>query len=228
MAGLLYQVGFWIRETGQALDRVGCRLQNNKAFVEELWRHRPVMNLSTRKPDVQPSAFVAPSASVIGQVTLGKNSSVWYGCVLRGDMGHISVGENSNLQDGTVVRTVATYLASRPAGTHIGKNVTVGHFATLNGCTIEDESLIGMGATLLEGVRVEKNAMVAAGAVVQPQTVVPSGEVWGGNPARFLRALKPEEKSFMVTSADKYAALAGEHKQETEKPLLQSVAGRHS
>ncbi|KAK9820246.1 hypothetical protein WJX72_007955 [[Myrmecia] bisecta] len=228
MSSLLYQVGFWIRETGQALDRVGCRLQNNKAFVEEIWRHRPVMNLSTRKPDVAPDAFIAPSAAVIGDVSLGKFSSVWYGCVLRGDEGQITVGENSNLQDGSVVRTAGTYLHNRPAATQIGKNVTVGHFATLNGCTIEDESLIGMGATLLEGVRVEKNAMVAAGAVVQAGTVVPSGQVWGGNPARFLRALKPEEKAFMVTSAERYAALSAEHKKEVDKPLEQLAASRRS
>eukprot|EP00252_Welwitschia_mirabilis_P024992 TRINITY_DN7650_c0_g1_i1.p1 TRINITY_DN7650_c0_g1~~TRINITY_DN7650_c0_g1_i1.p1 ORF type:complete len:267 (+),score=61.54 TRINITY_DN7650_c0_g1_i1:175-975(+) len=213
----VYNVGFWIRETGQALDRLGCRLQGNYGFQEQLSRHRILMNLVDKAPSVHKDAFVAPNASLVGDVKVGKGSSIWYGCVLRGDMKHISVGSGTNIQDHTLVHVAKAKLDKTVLPTVIGNNVTIGHNASLYGCTIEDEAFVGMGATLMDGVVVEKNAMVAAGAVVAQDTRIPSGEVWGGNPAKLLRKLTDEEVAFFKESALNYVKLSESHSTENEK-----------
>lgn len=186
------------------------------------------MNLFHKQPVLGKDVFVAPNAVVVGDVELGNKASVYYGAVLRGthirlqvsnynkpvehstlshlwqriltagDNGKISVGQETNIQDGTVISTGSTSVDGHNADTTIGSRVTIGHQVSLHGVTIGDEALIGMGSTLLHGVKVEKGSMVAAGAVVAPGTVVPASEIWGGNPARHLRALKPEETKFLT------------------------------
>nr|BAD44607.1 unknown protein [Arabidopsis thaliana] len=214
-----YSVGFWILETGQALDRLGCRLQGKNYFREQLSRHRTQMNVFDKAPIVDKEAFVAPSASVIGDVHIGRGSSIWYGCVLRGDVNTVSVGSGTNIQDNSLVHVAKSNLSGKVHPTIIGDNVTIGHSAVLHGCTVEDETFIGMGATLLDGVVVEKHGMVAAGALVRQNTRIPSGEVWGGNPARFLRKLTDEEIAFISQSATNYSNLAQAHAAENAKPL---------
>ncbi|KAL8152029.1 hypothetical protein V2J09_021837 [Rumex salicifolius] len=214
-----YSVGFWIRETGQALDRLGCRLQGNYSFQEQLSRHRTLMNVFDKVPTASKDAFIAPSASIVGEVQIGQGSSIWYGCVLRGDANSISIGSGTNIQDHSLVHVAKSNLAGKVLPTIIGDNVTVGHSAVLHGCTVEDEAFIGMGATLLDGVFVEKHAMVAAGALVRQNTRIPCGEVWGGNPARFLRKLTEDEMSFISQSAINYASLAQIHAAENAKSL---------
>ncbi|KAL9358678.1 hypothetical protein Peur_046801 [Populus x canadensis] len=221
----IYTVGFWIRETGQALDRLGGRLQGNYYFQEQLSRHRTLMNIFDKAPVVDKDAFVAPSASVIGDVQVGKGSSIWYGCVLRGDVNSISVGSGTNIQDNSLVHVAKSNLSGKVLPTIIGDNVTVGehyyggHSAVVHGCTVEDEAFVGMGATLLDGVVVEKHAMVAAGALVRQNTRIPTGEVWGGNPAKFLRKLTDEEIAFIAQSATNYSNLAQVHAAENAKPF---------
>jgi carbonic anhydrase/acetyltransferase-like protein (isoleucine patch superfamily) len=139
--------------------------------------------------------------------------------LFTGDTGSISIGDNTNIQDGTTVSTSSGSLGTKPQNTVIGSNVTIGHQASIHGCSIEDEALIGMGATLLEGSKIEKGAMVAAGATVQPGTIVPAGEIWGGNPAKHLRPLKPEEKSFLSESAEHYVNVSAEHLKITSQSL---------
>nr|GMD00853.1 gamma carbonic anhydrase 1, mitochondrial-like [Ipomoea batatas] len=114
------------------------------------------MNLFDKAPTVHREAFVAPSASIIGDVQVGRNSSIWYGCVLRGDVNSISIGAGTNIQDNSLVHVAKSNLAGKVLSTVIGNNVTVGHSAVLHGCTVEDEAFVGMGATLLDGVVVEK------------------------------------------------------------------------
>lgn len=213
----IYTVGFWIRETGQAIDRLGSRLQGSYYFQEQLSRHRTLMNIFDKVPVVDKDAFVAPSASVIGDVQVGRGSSIWYGCVLRGDVNSIRVGSGTNIQDNSLVHVAKSNLAGKVLPTIIGNNVTVGHGATLHGCTVEDEAFVGMGAVLLDGVIVEKNAMVAAGSLVRQNTRIPSGEVWGGNPARFLRNVTDEEVAFMAQAAENYGNLAQVHASENAK-----------
>ncbi|KAK8465336.1 hypothetical protein PHAVU_009G059200 [Phaseolus vulgaris] len=175
------------------------------------------MNIFDKAPVVDKDAFVAPSASVIGDVQVGRGSSIWYGCVLRGDVNSIRVGSGTNIQDNSLVHVAKSNLSGKVLPTVIGDNVTVGHSAVLHGCTVEDEAFVGMGAVLLDGVVVEKNAMVAAGALVRQNTRIPSGEVWAGNPAKFLRKLSNEEISFISQSATNYTNLAQVHASENSK-----------
>lgn len=161
--------------------------------------------------------FVAPSASLIGKVSLGKGSSVWYNAVLRGDVNEIRIGENTNVQDGVIIHVAKNNASGISLPTVIGSNVTIGHGATVHAATIEDGSLVGMGATVLDGSKVEKGSILAAGAVLTPKKVVPTGQVWAGNPAKFLRDLDEDEASFILQSANNYAALAAVHSAENSK-----------
>ncbi|KAJ6831486.1 gamma carbonic anhydrase 1, mitochondrial-like [Iris pallida] len=138
----VYAVGFWIRETGQAIDRLGSRLQGNYYFHEQLSRHRTLMNIFDKVPNVDKDAFVAPSASVVGDVTVGRGSSIWYGCVLRGDVNSVSIGSGTNIQDNSLVHVAKSNISGKVFPTIIGDNVTVGHSAVLHGCTVEDEALL--------------------------------------------------------------------------------------
>lgn len=169
------------------------------------------MNLLDKKPDLAANVFVAPSASVIGDVKLGTNSSVFYGSIVRGDAGSVTIGEGTNIQDACTVRTQGRSVEEHDADVVIGRNVTIGHSVSLHGCTIKDEVLIGMGASVGCGATLEKGSMVAAGAVVLPATTVPAGQVWGGNPAKLLRSMKKEEMTFMKESANHYVNVAKEH-----------------
>lgn len=175
------------------------------------------MNFYDKSPAVDKDAFIAPSASVIGDVQVGQGSSIWYGSVLRGDVNSISVGSGTNIQDNSLVHVAKSNLSGKVLPTIIGNKVTIGHSAVVHGCIIEDEAFVGMGATLLDGVVVEKHAMVAAGSLVRQDTRIPSGEVWAGNPAKFLRKLTEEEIAFILQSAANYVNLAKVHAAENAK-----------
>jgi len=150
-----------------------------------------ILTLAGRTPQISGSAYVAPSADIIGSVELGENSSVWFQCVLRGDIEPIRVGANSNIQDGTIVHTM------KGAPTIVGEWVTVGHRVVLHGCTIEDHCLIGMGAVLLNHVRVGEGSIVGAGALVAEKTVIPPRSLYMGVPAKFRRTLTEDEQAFI-------------------------------
>ena len=158
------------------------------------------------KPRIHKSAFVAKSAVLVGDVTLGPNSSVWPACVLRADINSIEVGEGTNIQDGTIVHLADDY------GVKIGKFVTVGHAAMLHACTIGDECLIGMRSTILDGAVIGEQSIVGAGALVTKGTIVPAGSMVLGMPAKVVRQLKPEERANLKRWAEKYVEEAAEHK----------------
>mmetsp|Transcript_21324 Transcript_21324/g.64154 ORF Transcript_21324/g.64154 Transcript_21324/m.64154 type:complete len:260 (-) Transcript_21324:242-1021(-) len=210
--------GTALRKAGQSLERLGLGLQGSFAYKETLSKHRTLQAFEGATPKLGTDIFVAPNASVIGNVTLGDNSSVWYNTVLRGDVNNITVGTNTNIQDAAIVH-VARHALGDPTATVIGNNVTIGHGAVIHACTIEDDCLIGMGATVLDGSQVKKGSIVAAGALVTPGTVVPTGEIWAGRPAKKLRDLDPEEATFVTRSAANYAMLAKEHAVENAKTL---------
>lgn len=158
-------------------------------------------------PTIDETAFVAANAAIVGDVIIGPETGIWYGCTLRGDVNIIRIGARTNIQDGTVI-----HVATHGHGTHIGDDVTVGHMALLHDCTIEDGAYIGMQACLMDGVVVEKRAFVAAGALVTPHKRVPTGQLWAGRPARYVRDLGPDDYKLMDWSGPHYVRLAGEHK----------------
>src|SRR5512132_888479 len=139
-------------------------------------------------PQIADSAFVAAGAQIIGDVHLGANSSVWFNCVLRGDCYYIRIGENTNIQDNTVIHVTGGRFA-----TVLGSYVTVGHSATLHGCTVKDRCLIGIGAIVLDDVTVGEESFIAAGSLVTPGTVIPPRSMVMGAPAKIRRAVTEEE-----------------------------------
>lgn len=158
-----------------------------------------------KTPDTAQAIWVAANATVIGDVTLGPKTSVFYGAVLRGDIARIVVGEGSNIQDNAVVHLADDLDAV------IGAWCTIGHSAIVHACTIEDECLIGMGATILDGARVGARSIVGAGAVVTPRTVIPPGSMVIGAPAKVVRQLSEEEQRGLKKWAEKYTAVSAAH-----------------
>ncbi|MEO6001718.1 MAG: gamma carbonic anhydrase family protein [Opitutus sp.] len=159
----------------------------------------------TKKPDLARAEWVAPNATVVGDVTLGPQSSVFYGAVLRGDIARIVVGEGSNIQDNAVVHLADDLDAV------IGRWCTIGHSAIVHACTIEDECLIGMGATVLDGARIGARSIVGAGAVVTQRMIVPPGSMVLGTPAKVVRALSESEQNGLRSWAEKYVEVAKAH-----------------
>lgn len=158
-------------------------------------------------PRLHPSVFVADGASIIGNVEIGEESSVWYNTVLRGDVNTIRIGCRTNLQDLTMVHV--------EKGTHptrVGDDVTVGHHVVLHGCTVGNRVLVGIGAVLLNGVVVEDDAFIAAGALLTPGTHVPSGSMVMGSPGRVKRALTDAERAGLLASAAGYVLNAKLHR----------------
>lgn len=158
------------------------------------------------KPEIHDSCFVADSAEVIGRVKLEENSSIWYGCIIRGDENYINIGKNTNIQDGTVVHI------SREHETLIGDYVTVGHKAILHACEIGDNVLVGMGAIILDGVKIEGDVLIAAGSIVTPGKIIPKGSLVMGSPAKVVRNLSEEEIINLKQSALDYCNYAKKHK----------------
>ena len=163
-------------------------------------------------PKVDPTAFVAVNATLVGDVEIAANASIWFGCILRGDGPGIRVGENSNLQDGTIV-----HVAARGLMTVVGNNVTVGHMALLHACEVQDGAFIGMHSTVLDGAVVESGAMVAAGALVAPGKIVRRGELWAGNPARKLRDLTEQDDQEFRRVVDGYVRLSRTYAPDLDK-----------
>ena len=157
-------------------------------------------------PSIDESVFVAESADVIGEVTIKKNASIWYNVVIRGDEQPIVIGENTNIQDGSVVHT------GWDEPTTIGNNVTVGHKALVHGCKIGDNTLIGMGAIVLDGAEIGEFTLLGAGSLVPPGKKIPSGVLAMVSPAKVIRELSDEEKESITKSALNYVENANKHK----------------
>jgi carbonic anhydrase/acetyltransferase-like protein (isoleucine patch superfamily) len=156
-------------------------------------------------PRIAPTAFVHPRATVIGDVRLGPRSSVWPSAVLRGDINYIQVGEASNIQDGAIVHLADAH------PTIIGNHVTIGHGAIVHACTVEDECLIGMHATILDGAVIGKQSIVGANALIPHGMQVPEGSMVLGVPAKVVRPLTAEERAELKGWAEKYVEVAKAH-----------------
>jgi len=179
-----------MREAGNAMREKG-------GVLEIISRHRPLVTFLGKAPFVTNDTFIAPTASVIGEVTNWDQSSVWYGAVVRADSSHsINIGFTSSIGEGSVVTTLkknATLSTGFPPVTHIGHYVMIGGGCVLKSCRVDDLVVIGEKCTILEGAVIESNVMIEPGTVVPPYALIPSGQKWGGNPAKFVSNLSADE-----------------------------------
>jgi carbonic anhydrase/acetyltransferase-like protein (isoleucine patch superfamily) len=165
-----------------------------------------ILPFGGKTPRIHPTAWIAPTAIVIGDVEIGPETGIWYGCVVRGDVNEIRIGARTNIQDGTVI-----HVAAEGQGTYIGDEITVGHMVLLHACTVESNAFVGMKSCVMDGAHVERHAMVAAGALLTPGKRVPSGELWGGSPARRIRDLTEAQLADWRKSWEGYVAHAKDH-----------------
>lgn len=170
-----------------------------------------------KQPRVGAGAYIAKTAVVVGDVSLGEHSSVWFGAVLRGDINRIAVGRGSNIQDNAVLHLADDFACL------VGDHVTIGHSAVVHACTVEDECLVGMGATILDGAVIGAQSIIGAGALVTQRTKIPPGSLVVGSPATVKRALTPEERAALRGWAEKYVANAAyclKHSLNVGAPLV--------
>ena len=168
--------------------------------------------LGELSPKIDPDSWIAPNATVIGEVEIAKGASIWWNCTLRGDTDLLSVGENSNIQDNSVLHT------DPGIPLVVGKNVTVGHRVILHGCTVGDNSLIGMGSTLLNRSVIGKNCLIGANTLIPEGKVIPDRSLVVGLPGRIVRELTDEEVAGLQTSADRYVAQWQRYERELGSP----------
>ena len=166
-----------------------------------------------KSPRVDPSAFVAPGARLIGDIEIGPEASIWYNCVLRGDMNRIRIGARSNLQDGSVIHVDPPRPGSPADGYPclIGEEVLIGHLAMVHGCILRDRAFVGLGSIVMDGCEIEGDAMLAAGAMLTPGKRIPAGQLWAGRPAKYVRDLSAEEIAGQQAGVAHYVALAKLH-----------------
>jgi gamma-carbonic anhydrase len=197
-----------MRHSGTFLWRLPLNFSNAKThqskILQEMKGPQTLKKflLPERQPSVADGVFIAPGATVIGAVELKAESSVWYGAVLRGDINHIIVGAQSNVQDGSVLHV------SDDCACVLGERVTVGHRAVVHACSVGDEVLVGMGAIILDGAQIGARSIIAAGALVTKNMIVPEGSLVIGSPARVVRALSLEEKQANARLALKYVEVS--------------------
>lgn len=177
-----------------------------------------IRSFENQQPQLARDVWVDDSAVVIGDVVLGAAVSVWPQAVIRGDVQHIRIGANSNVQDGAVLH-VSHDGPFKPGGAPllIGENVTIGHNAMLHGCTIGNNCLIGMAATVMDDVEIEDEVMLGAGALVTPGKILRSGYLYAGSPAKQVRPLSDTEKEFIAYSAEHYTRLKKRHEKSSDK-----------
>lgn len=161
-------------------------------------------------PDIDASAYVFHGAQVVGDVTVGPLSSVWHNVVLRGDVNHIRIGRRSNIQDGSVI-----HVSTNTYPTLIGDDVLVAHMAMLHGCTLEDNSFVGIGAIVMDNCTIQPDGMLAAGAMLTAGKTIQSGELWAGRPAKFKRMLTTQEIEKNRSMAAHYQRLAEQHRADS-------------
>ncbi len=164
-------------------------------------------------PTIGKNSWIAPSADIIGDVTCGEECSIWFGCVVRGDVHYIKIGSRTNIQDLSMIHVTHYKNGDRSTGnpTLIGDDVTIGHRVMLHGCTIEDACLIGMSATILDGAVIGRESIVGAGALVTKNKVFPPRSLIVGSPAKVVRELSEDEVKELYASADRYVAFQKEY-----------------
>ena len=169
----------------------------------------PLFTLEGTSPTLHPTAWVAPTSAVIGDVTIGEGSGIWFHCVLRGDTHFIRVGSRTNIQDGSIL-----HVARGTIPCLVGDDVTIGHGAIVHACTIENRAFVGMRATVLDGAVIEETGMLAAGALLSPGKRIGRRELWMGTPAKFARLLTDEQVAHNDRGTAHYVELAARYKKD--------------
>lgn len=167
-------------------------------------------------PTIAPSAFIAPTATVIGDVEIGEDAGIWFGCIIRGDVNIIRIGARTNIQDGSII-----HVSKDGQGTFIGDDVTLGHMVLLHACTLQSGCFIGMHATIMDDCVVETGGMLAAGALLTPGKRIGAGQLWAGSPARPLRDVGDAERAVIARTIPRYVGLAKEYRDA-------AAAGEHA
>ena len=169
--------------------------------------HGPLYALDGKLPRIDPTAFIAPTAAVIGDVEIGAESGIWFSCVVRGDTNFIRIGARTNVQDGTIIHVDAvTY------PTIIGDDVTVGHAAIIHACTLHNRAFVGMGSTVLDGAVIEEGGILGAGGLLTPGKVIGRYELWTGAPAKLKRVMDEDERRKFDRNAEEYRKLAARYR----------------
>jgi carbonic anhydrase/acetyltransferase-like protein (isoleucine patch superfamily) len=181
-----------------------------------------ILEYDGKKPNIHHSAFIAENVVISGDVEVHANASIWYNCVIRGDVAKVVIGENSNIQDGTIIHGTRPFQVLNKTGADggivtIGKNVTVGHSCIIHGCTIEDNTFVGMGSIVMDLSIIQAGGMLGAGSLLTTKSVLNSNTVWSGRPAKMMRALKEDEKAYILQSAINYFELSRNYIQIEQK-----------
>ncbi|HEY0012878.1 MAG TPA: gamma carbonic anhydrase family protein [Allosphingosinicella sp.] len=167
-----------------------------------------------KAPVVAAGAFVAPGARLIGDVEIGPEASIWYNCVLRGDVNRIRIGARTNIQDGTVIHVDSPRAGDAEGhATIIGAEVLIGHLAMVHGCVLHDRAFVGLGSIVMDGCAIESDAMLAAGAMLTPGKTIPAGQLWAGRPAKYVRDLTAADIDGMRSGVAHYVELAKRHRE---------------
>ena len=166
-----------------------------------------IRKYKNKKPIIAESSFIAENTSIIGDVIIGEESSIWFGTTIRGDMNYIHIGSRTNIQDNSIV-----HVTTDIAPTIIGDGVTIGHGAIVHGCTIENDCLIGMGSIIMDEAIVKQGSMIAAGAIITPKTIVPENTLMVGIPAKPIRKLTKDEYDEIIERAQHYIDFSNNYK----------------
>lgn len=202
-----------IRGLAKNLDTLGKSLEV-APYIEKLIPSTRVMKYKNRMPLIGNSAFIAPSASIQGSVEIGMGTSVWYGATVRGDVNNIRIGEQSSIGENSVIHAAKL---GNDLPTNIGSRCVIGAHAVVHAATVEDDCMIESGAQVLDGSKMSKSSILEANSVLTPGTIIPSGQLWSGIPAKFVRNLSPEEMSSVTEAAFDNFEMAGVHAEECSK-----------
>lgn len=205
------------RNLGQTLDKMGAAMEVAK-YTERIVPSTRFVAVNNIAPTINPdTSFIAPSANIVGDVSIGSNSSVWYNATIRGDGNKVTIGSNTNIGDCVVVHIAQI---QGDYETNIGNNVSIGANAIVHAATVKDDACIGAGAQILDGAVVGSNVFVEPGSIVTPGTKIPDGEVWSGSPAKFERKVSKEDIEYIQGHSVDMSSLALLHAGECEKDYV--------
>jgi len=202
------------RQTNLTTGAQNTQVAKSNPYIEPHSKHRYIMPIYDLQPQVSLYTYVAPNATIVGEVMIGSESIVWYGSILRGDMNQIKIGNNVSIGENTVIHTAGSLPTGLPATVEIGNYVNIASNCTLYSCTIDDDCYIGFKSIILEGSRLERGCAIGPNSVVPPGRIIPSGQLWAGNPVEYVRDLTKGEIQNNSHHIRQLVSIAIEHEYE--------------